>query len=57
MKGDKKTDDDLVLALEFLQKTKDGKYSKIDKSSLQFVRIADIIDFYSEEDLYYYSVS
>ena len=57
MKEDKKIDEDLVFALEFLQKTKDGKYSKIDKSSLQFIRIADIIDFYSEEDLYYYSVS
>ena len=57
MREKKIKSDDLIISLEFLKRTKEGKYSKIDKSSLNYTRLAEIAETYLEEELYYYSVS
>lgn len=45
--------------LSFLRKTKEGKYAKIEQSSLSFIRIAERNDLAepAHEECYYYSVS
>ncbi len=45
--------------LNFLQKTKEGKYAKIEKSSLPFVRIRENSELIepTPEESFYYSVS
>ncbi|OPZ24534.1 MAG: hypothetical protein BWZ03_00139 [bacterium ADurb.BinA186] len=44
--------------LNFLQKTKEGKYAKIEQSSLSFVRFREKSEFIepSPEEAFYYSV-
>lgn len=60
MKNDKKInrpDEDRLL--NFLQKTKEGKYAKIEQSSLSFVRFREKSEFIdpAPEESFYYSVS
>ncbi|MCG2713164.1 MAG: hypothetical protein L6416_12705 [Candidatus Omnitrophica bacterium] len=45
--------------LRFLQKTKEGKYAKIEQSSLSFVRFREKSEFVepAAEESFYYSVS
>ena len=45
--------------LNFLQKTKEGKYAKIEKSSLSFIRIREKSELIepTQEESFYYSVS
>jgi len=45
--------------LRFLQKTKEGKYAKIEQSSLSFVRFREKSEFVESapEESFYYSVS
>lgn len=45
--------------LRFLQKTKEGKYAKIEQSSLSFVRFREKSEFVdpAPEESFYYSVS
>ena len=45
--------------LRFLQKTKEGKYAKIEQSSLSFVRFREKSEFveFAPEESFYYSVS
>ncbi|PKN71475.1 MAG: hypothetical protein CVU54_00185 [Deltaproteobacteria bacterium HGW-Deltaproteobacteria-12] len=52
-------DNDEAHLLKFLEKTKEGKYAKIEKSSLSFIRISESEDFAEPipEECYYYSVS
>ncbi len=43
--------------VEFLKRTKDGKYAPIEKSSIPYIRIkveTDVVESYEEE--YYYSL-
>lgn len=45
--------------MNFLQRTKEGKYAKIEQSSLSFVRVrekCELVDTQAEET-FYYSVS
>lgn len=44
--------------LRFLQKTKEGKYAKIEQSSLSFVRFREKSEFVdpAQEESFYYSV-
>jgi hypothetical protein len=43
--------------LTFLKRTKDGKYAKIDESSLPYIRFKELReDPYYYEDEYYYGV-
>ena len=56
-KNFKRTDENRLL--NFLQKTKEGKYAKIEQSSLSFVRIhekSELVESAPEES-FYYSVS
>ena len=52
-----KPDEDRLLS--FLQKTKDGKYAKVEQSSLSFVRFREKSEFVepAPEESFYYSVS
>ena len=52
-----KPDEDRLLC--FLQKTKDGKYAKVEQSSLSFVRFREKSEFVepAPEESFYYSVS
>ncbi|MCK4518641.1 MAG: hypothetical protein KAU12_00840 [Candidatus Omnitrophica bacterium] len=45
--------------LNFLQKTKEGKYAKIEKSSLSFIRIREKSELTepAPDESFYYSVS
>ena len=45
--------------LSFLEKTKEGKYAKIEQSSLSFIRISERSDLAETayEECYYYNVS
>jgi len=45
----------MIKILEFLKETSDGKYSRVEKSSLKYTRIKELADV--EEELYYFSVS
>ncbi len=53
----KKGDEERLL--NFLQKTKEGKYAKIEQSSLSFIRIREKSELVepSPEESFYYSVS
>ncbi len=53
----KRHQDEYNTLIEFLKRTKDGKYTSIEKISLPYTRIkveTDIIESYEEE--YYYSL-
>jgi hypothetical protein len=56
-KNIKRTDEDRLLT--FLMKTKEGKYAKIEKSSLSFIRVSEKNEFAesSNEECYYYGIS
>ncbi len=56
-KNFKRSDEDRLLT--FLKKTKDGKYAKIEKSSLSFIRVSERNGFAesSNEECYYYGIS
>lgn len=44
--------------LTFLRQTKDGKFAKIDESSLPYARMKQLREaFEREEDVYYYGTS
>ena len=45
----------LVRTLKFLGETSEGKYSRIETSSLRYVRIKELTE--PEYELYYYSIS
>lgn len=53
----KSNDEDRLLS--FLRKTKEGKYAKIEQSSLSFIRMGERNDLAesTHEECYYYSVS
>ena len=56
-KNQKRSDEQRIL--NFLQRTKEGKYAKIEQSSLSFVRVrekCELVDTQAEET-FYYSVS
>ncbi len=56
-KNQKRSDEQRIL--NFLQRTKEGKYAKIEQSSLSFVRVcekSELVDPPPEES-FYYSVS
>ncbi|KHE93438.1 MAG: hypothetical protein K8F52_05730 [Candidatus Scalindua rubra] len=56
-KSQKRSDEQRIL--NFLQRTKEGKYAKIEQSSLSFVRVrekSEPVD-PSPEESFYYSVS
>lgn len=58
-KGRKNKRDDEDRLLRFLQRTKEGKYARIEQSSLSFVRVrekSELVEI-EPEDNYYYSVS
>ena len=42
--------------LSFLKRTRDGKYAKIDKESLNYPRVDDQREESYQEDEYYYSI-
>ena len=42
--------------LTFLKRTRDGKYAKIDKESLNYPRVDDQREESYQEDEYYYSI-
>jgi len=42
--------------LTFLRQTKEGKYAKIDKSSMPYVRLKEQREEFYYEDEYYYSI-
>jgi len=56
-KNIKRSDEDNLL--KFLKKTKDGKYAKIEKSSLSFIRVSEKNEFAesSHDECYFYSIS
>jgi len=56
-KNPKRADENSLL--NFLQKTKEGKYAKIEQSSLSFVRIREKSELSepSQEESFYYNVS
>ncbi|OHB89785.1 MAG: hypothetical protein A3D13_04605 [Planctomycetes bacterium RIFCSPHIGHO2_02_FULL_40_12] len=56
-KNIKRPDEDHLLS--FLQKTKEGKYAKIEQSSLSFVRFREKSELIkpAPEESFYYSVS
>jgi len=52
------TDQELVRTLEFLSQTKNGKYSKVDLSSIQYARLKEIrLEIIIEESNYFFSMS
>ena len=57
MKEDKIKNKELILTLEFLEKTRNGDYSKIEASSLKFIRLKELAEADIQEEIYYYSVS
>jgi len=56
MKQNKPESEELVHALRFLRRTKEGEYCKVDIDSFKNRRIATPI-VTNEEELFYYSVS
>jgi len=46
----------LSVTLTFLKQTKEGKYARIDKSSLKYIRIAENPQDYVEEENYVYNI-
>ena len=49
---------DLDVLLKFLERTKEGKYAKIEESSLQYARMQEEYETIEEQDeQYYYSIS
>lgn len=56
-KSFKRSNEDCLL--NFLQKTKEGKYAKIEQSSLSFIRIREKSELVepAPEESFYYSVS
>lgn len=55
MKNNEMVDEDLVHTLEFLRKTSNGKYSAIERSSLQYIRLEILSE--EPDEIYYHSVS
>jgi len=54
----KKHEEEKEALLTFLKQTKDGKFAKIDKSSLPYTRMKQLREaFEREEDVYYYGTS
>lgn len=43
--------------IEFLQRTKAGKYAPVEKSSLPYSRTREEIQSINDEDCYYYNLS
>jgi len=53
-KKEKTREKDGQALLTFLQKTKNGKYAKIDEKSLDYARVNETTEeIYGEEDYYY----
>lgn len=54
----KKYEGEKEALLTFLRQTKDGKFAKIDESSLSYARMKQLREaFEYEEDVYYYGTS
>ncbi|MHB8278691.1 MAG: hypothetical protein ACYDIA_13700 [Candidatus Humimicrobiaceae bacterium] len=50
--------ENIDIMLNFLEKTKNGEYAKIEKSSLEYTRINEQTEsINSSEEEYYYSIS
>lgn len=47
----------LSALITFLEKTKDGKYAEIEKSSLDYSRVSSDLETIELEENYYYSLS
>ena len=57
-KNEKKIDLDYEILYKFLKRTKEGKYAKIEESSLQYARMQEEDETIEEQDeQYYYSIS
>jgi hypothetical protein len=57
-KNEKKIDLDYKILYKFLKRTKEGKYAKIEESSLQYARMQEEDETIEEQDeQYYYSIS
>jgi len=54
-----KPDEELKFLLEFLERTREGKYAVIEKTSLPYSRMTEETDFIEsiDGDFYYYGVS
>lgn len=46
-----------VIFLQFLKKTKGGKYGPVESSSLPYVRLGEAIEVYGDEENYYFGLS
>jgi len=47
----------LSALIKFLEKTKDGEYAEIEKTSLDYSRLSTDLDIIDTEENYYYSLS
>jgi hypothetical protein len=56
MKNNEVINKDLVHTLKFMRETSNGKYSKIERSSLQYIRLG-ILSEVEPDEIYYYSIS
>jgi hypothetical protein len=55
-KNEKKALNEEKVLLTFLKRTRDGKYAKIDKESLDHPRVDDLREESYQDDEYYYSI-
>jgi len=57
IKASSKARKENVVFLQFLKKTKGGKYGPVESSSLPYIRLGEAIQVYGDEENYYFGLS